>query len=86
MSAPRGLLEGLLVVGVAAAVGVIAWRALDVHSHSCPCGRTWTHAGAFKFGEDKAHACPACGRVWWLRDGAPPELRARYELEQRRAA
>jgi hypothetical protein len=67
--------DGLLVGAGAIAVGFLAWRACDVHSHVCDsCGHAWTHAGAFHFGDDRAHACAKCGRMQWWRVGAPRHL------------
>jgi len=61
-----------LVVGVA---GAAVYRALDPHGHTCSrCGNQWRHFGAFNGGNERAHACGACGTIQWWKDGALPLL------------
>ena len=59
-------------LGVAAlAIGAIALGAyaLDLHKHTCACGNTWRHLGAFNLGDESAHTCARCNTVQWWKDG-----------------
>jgi len=62
-------------LAVAVGVGAIGAYMLDLHGHTCTCGKRWRHFGAFNLGDAESHTCSQCGQVQWWKDGAPHVLR-----------